>query len=245
MTAEGVYTRVSVLGGFGGLGVDPNNFLRLRFGYLPWHCRASCGGAWVAESLDGGQTWQNQSSSQAPYLVLRMYFSPANFDHALAPGTATIAHVTFDGGNQWLDAQGFGDTPNYVRDAAFASDGQTIWMVLGRTGQAPGEDPPPPPPGIYRSSDGGLNFQLALAPTLENPFWADARLYLHPTNSDVVYFSTASAKTQQSFLYRYDADLDRLTKQEWAFAAGVVSAVAFNPVDPQYLYLGFSHPSSQ
>lgn len=219
-----------------GLAVDPDNPLRLRAGALSSSCRASCGGAHILESLDGGQTWSQVDTTSAPYAHFSTYFSPKNLDHAIVTGAFEPAWTTLDGGSQWFQAQGFAGSP-IGDDAAFGPDGQTVWIFVtdGETG------------AIYLSHDGGLNFQIAISSTPEHPIGdypltggPGLRLYPHPTDSDVLYFANRSAVTESSYFYRYDASVDELTQHSWPATEGEVTDIAFNPFDEGYLYLGLS-----
>ncbi|HVZ36736.1 MAG TPA: hypothetical protein VG963_30115, partial [Polyangiaceae bacterium] len=177
-----------------------------------------------------------------PYGHFDVRISPLDLNHAITPGLFGI-YVTFDGGHQWLQSQGFvtrGEPVGY--DAVIGPQDPMVWLVVGDN--AAGSDPLAEPVSIYLSRDGGLNFQRVLSATADNPFTTRTRLYVHPTNPDLLYFSFGSTEAQ-SRLYRYDASTNTLTKQMWPYEQGVVSSIAFNPADTQYLYLGLSSAVAQ
>ncbi len=234
-----------------GLGVDPNNPARVRVAMYDCQHRASCGrGSDIMETTNEGATWTRIGTS-APYLALNVRFSPTNLNHALAPfglvGSEfndAAGYVTFDGSNLWLAGRG-APTGWSTDDVAIGPDGQTVWL-LAHTGSYPS---PPILSAMYVSHDGGLNYQEAFAASDENPFVPTnplgdplyhARIFPHPSDSDVVYLAYTSRAEGTSYLYRYDAGLDQLTKQEWPSTQGGVWSLAFNPADPEHLYLGLS-----
>jgi hypothetical protein len=238
-----------------GIAIDPNDPTRIRIAMYDCMHRASCGiGSGISETTNEGRTW-TQTGRAVPFNGgLTVSFSPTNLDHAIAPygqvgspypTVDTAGYVTFDGGNQWLPGKGVA-TGWATRDVAIGPDGQTVWLLAIA-------DTYPPPPTIlaamYVSYDGGLNYQEAFAASDENPFVpanprgdpiAKARIFPHPSNADVVYLAYTSRADATSYLYRYDAALDQLTKQEWPSTEGGVWSLAFNPADPDLLYLGLS-----
>jgi hypothetical protein len=131
-----------------------------------------------------------------------------------------------------------------ARDAAVGLD-QTVWLLAEDWSNVSS----PYPTAMYVSYDGGLNYQEAFAASDANPFKASnpygdpiphPKIFPHPADPDVVYLAYTSRAEGTSYLYRYDADLDQLSKQEWPSSEGAVWSVAFNPVDPELLYLGLS-----
>lgn len=224
-----------------GIGVDPSNPARLRIAI--WECeRPSCGhGAAIFETLDRGATWA-RAGTDAPYGALGLRFSPTNLDHVVAPSLTPAGHVSFDGGNLWLLAQGV-PADWQLQQAAIGYDGHTVWLIA-----APPIFPKPPNVSVlFVSYDGGLNYQEAFAASDENPFvflnpigdiHRHARIFPHPANGDVVYLTYTSRADGTSYLYRYDASLDQLTKRQWPSAEGGVWTIAFNPADANLIYLG-------
>jgi hypothetical protein len=121
-----------------GLGIDPSDPTRVRISIYDCMHRASCGhGSVIMETTDEGATW-TQIGVPAPYSALAMRFSPTNLDHIVAPSGPPAGHVTFDGGNQWLDGQGV-PTDWGPDEAAIGPDGQTVWLLV-HSGSYPGED---------------------------------------------------------------------------------------------------------
>jgi hypothetical protein len=212
--------------------------------------RSSCGhGSEIFETTNEGATWTPIGRPTRDG-ALKVRFSPINLDHAIAPFGRVGAefqdaagYVTFDGGNQWLAGRG---PPSgwSTDDVAIGSDGQTVWLLAYT-----GDRWLPILSAMYVSHDGGLNYQEAFAASDENPFVPTnplgdpiehARIFPHPSKPDIVYLAYTSRADATSYLYRYDAALDQLTKNEWPSAEGGVWSLAFNPADPEHLYLGLS-----
>jgi hypothetical protein len=234
-----------------GIGIDPDDPTRVRIALYDCLHRSSCGhGSEIFETTNEGQTWTKVGRAVRDG-ALSMRFSPTNLDHAIAPfglvGSQfndAAGYVTFDGSNLWLAGQG-PPTGWSTDDVAISPDGQTVWL-LAHTGDYPS---PPTLSAMYVSHDGGLNYQEAFASSDENPFVpqnpiadpiAHAQIFPHPSNPDIVYLAYTSRAAGTSYLYRYDADLDQLAKQEWPSREGGVWSLAFNPADPDLLYLGLS-----
>lgn len=235
-----------------GLGVDPQNPARVRVAVYDCLHRASCGrGSDIYETTNEGTDWTRVGTQSAPYLATRVRFSPTNLNHAVAPyglvGSEfddAAGFVTFDGSNAWLSGQGL-PTGWSTDEQAIGPDGQTVWL-LAHTGDYPSNTLVS---AIYVSYDGGLNYQEAFATSADNPFasgspYGDpipyARIFPHPSDADVVYLAYTSRAAGKSYLYRYDAELDELTKQEWPSSEGGVWSLAFNPSNPDHLYLGLA-----
>jgi hypothetical protein len=226
-----------------GLGIDPDDSTRVRISVYDCMHRASCGhGAEIMETTDEGATW-TPIGVPAPYGALTMHFSPTNFDHVVTPHGSAAGAVTFDGGNQWLPSQGV-PTGWSADHAAIGPDGQTVWLLVNTGSFDSGTQS-----AMYVSHDGGLSYQEAFASSEANPFAGTnplgdplyyARIFPHPSDADIVYLAYTSRANGTSYLYRYDADIDQLSKQEWPSAEGGVWGLAFNPADPDYLYLGLS-----
>jgi hypothetical protein len=240
-----------------GFGVDPNDPTRVRIAVHSCIHRASCGrGSIIWETTNEGATWTTMGVAVPHTISTPMRFSPTNFDHVVspygvqAPYGPPAGHVTFDGGNQWLEAQGL-PTNWQSKDAAIGPDGQTVWLLAEDSSS---NLPLPFPTAMYVSHDGGLNYQEAFVASEANPFFATlpyagpqlpsppffARMFPHPSNADIVYLTYTTATEGKNYLYRYDAGLDQLEKQEWPSAHGGVWGLAFNPADPDRLYLGLS-----
>jgi hypothetical protein len=229
-----------------GFAVDPDEPTRIRISMYDCLHRASCGhGAVIMETTDEGKTW-TQIGVPAPYIALNMRFSPRNLDHVVVPHSAPAGHVTFDGGHQWLPSQG---VPAGWRadEAAIGADGQTVWLLVSTATAGSSANAA----AMYVSHDGGMNYQEAFAASTEQPFVGTnpigdpllyARIFPHPSDADVVYLAYTARAKGTSYLYRYDAALDELLKQQWPSTEGGVWALSFNPHDPDLLYLGLSAP---
>lgn len=237
--AEGAVTQLSATFNFYGLGVDENDPLRIRAAGLAPHCRASCGGSTIRSSTDAGWSW-SLAESQSPYPFFNVYFSPASLDHMIATGAFDGAQVSFDGGKQWVISQGLdaeGEPIGY--EAEVGPDGQTVWLLVDDP--LADNDPTTSRSVLLLSRDGGVSFERAVTADDEHPFSAaETRLFTHPSDPDVVYFSYADAGEGRSYLYRYDAGADELGWQAWPYSEGRVSALAFSPADSRYLYLGLA-----
>jgi hypothetical protein len=234
-----------------GLAIDPENPSRVRIAVYDCVHRASCGhGSEILETTNEGALW-TPVGTPVPSLTFQVSFSPKNLDHAIAPfGTVgsefydVAGYVTFDGSNSWLAGQGLPKDWS-IDDVAIGPDGQTVWLLAHAGSYAS----PPLLSALYVSYDGGLNYQEAFASSDENPFAVrnpsgdpitHARIFTHPSDANVVYLAYTSRGTGKAYLYRYDADLDELTKQEWPSSEGGVWSLAFNPSNGEQLYLGLA-----
>ncbi len=220
-------------GGLHGLAADHNDPNRLRgakyrCGSRPSSCNE---GVQMVESLDRGATWLYLGVAP-PFDSHSIVFSPLNLDHAIVIGAPHPAHATLDGGNQWFASQGLPDR-GYPVTSAIAVDGQTAWLAYSNSST---DDQP----ALYLSRDGGLNFQEAPIPTGNDLMVGITHLFPHPVDADVLYLASISADGTTSRLDRYDARLQEVSRQEWPAVEGIVSSLAFNPADPDLIYIGLA-----
>lgn len=230
LSETGVPTRIDIPFSFTGLGVDPRNPDRIRSAHaLP-------SGLQLMESLDGGRNWMATGVVVSDeFRQDLVFFSPTNLDHVIALSGGIGARVTLDGGNQWIISQGFiARGRANGRTAAIGADGQTVWLLLQDSVFDPTQTAEPK--SIYLSRDGGINFQRVFTETDVPLSSGGTRLYPHPSDPNVLYIAPGVF----SGLSRYDAALSRLTTKTWPSIEGTISAIAFNPVDARYLYLGLS-----
>src|SRR5262245_22681971 len=90
---------------------------------------------------------------------------------------------------------------------------------------------------IYLSRDGGLTFQPVVDDSADVHLPNGPPMAAHPTDPDVVYFTFGSSfQGFGSDLYRYDDATLGVTKTHNDYHR--LPAIAFNPADPSFMYLG-------
>ncbi|MEU0153656.1 WD40/YVTN/BNR-like repeat-containing protein [Micromonospora fulviviridis] len=188
----------------------------------------------IYDSADGGVTWTAVGvPAGSNEFVYKAAVDPADRAHVIVGTMGNGSYVTFDGGGSWTRSSGVGATPhsNGFSVAFSPVDPRTVWLE--------GYDPSQNDNSarhIWRSTDGGRSFVSVLdgaGPTLINgtPLWPS------PVNPDVLYFAYGTwFGGYGTDLYRYDASTGRLTSQHNPHDG--IGGVAFNPVDPQVMYLG-------
>ncbi|MFE9653433.1 WD40/YVTN/BNR-like repeat-containing protein [Micromonospora sp. NPDC006431] len=188
----------------------------------------------VFDSQDGGATWAavGVPAGQDEF-VYQAAVDPADRDHLIVGTMGHGSYVTFDGGRTWTRSAGVGATPqaNGFSVAFSPVDPRTVWLEgydLSQNDNSARH--------IWRSTDGGRSFVSVLdgvQATLVNgtPLWPS------PVDPDVLYFEYGTwFGGYGTDLYRYDASTGRLTSQHNSHDG--IAGLAFNPVDPQVMYLG-------
>ncbi len=207
-----------------GIGVDPADGLHLRTG--------DASGA-QRDSIDGGVTWSKQGVP-APMVELavgyRMAYDPADLDHAVFGQSGSDAQVTFDGGATWTPSFGLGKSGANIFSIAISPvDGDIVWVEALEVG--------PNLRHIYRSSDGGLNFDPVVDESATVDLINGTLIEPHPTNADAVYFVFGQAYADYGTdIFEYDHGTATLTQTH--NANDNVSAIVANPADPSVLYFG-------
>lgn len=188
----------------------------------------------VYDSADGGATWSAVGVPPGPdEFVYKAAVDPADRAHVIVGTMGHGSYVTFDGGQSWTRSTGVGATPqaNGFSMAFSPADPRTVWLEgydLSQNDNSARH--------IWRSTDGGRSFVSVLdgaGPTLINgtPLWPS------PVDPDVLYFAYGTwFGGYGTDLYRYDASTGRLTSQHNPHDG--IGGVAFNPADPQVIYLG-------
>ncbi|MFJ8577436.1 WD40/YVTN/BNR-like repeat-containing protein [Micromonospora sp. NPDC093277] len=211
--------------GVAGLSVDPADARVLR--------TVSKAGQ-IYDSVDGGATWSAVGVPAGPdEYVYQAAVDPTDRSHIIVGTMGNGSYVTFDGGQSWTRSAGVGATPhaNGFSVAFSPADPRTVWLEgydLSQNDNSARH--------IWRSTDGGRSFVSMLdgsGPTLINgtPLWPS------PVDPDVLYFAYGTwFGGYGTDLYRYDASKGRLTSRHNPHDG--ISGVAFNPVDPQVMYLG-------
>ena len=216
-----------------GIATDPVDPDRLRLG-------AGDGTLW--ESTDGGLRWA-QVGAQVPggfFLVYRTAFDPNDLDHAVVGVVTGGAFVTFDGGRTWTQATGLssiGTGPVNVFNVVISPADRLTVFAMGLDIAESDAGAPSQGRHIYLSRDGGLSFHPVVDASAEVFLPNGPPMAAHPTNPHVVYFTFGSSfQGYGADLYRYDDGTGSVTQTHNSYHS--LPAIAFNPADPTFLYLG-------
>ncbi|MFE9690360.1 WD40/YVTN/BNR-like repeat-containing protein [Micromonospora sp. NPDC005806] len=191
----------------------------------------------VYDSGDGGATWAPVGLPVGPAVFLyKAAVDPTDRDHVVAGTMGDVTFVTFDGGHSWVQSTGTGPgRSNGFTVAISPADPQTVWVEgydLSDTDNDNGVR------HIWRSTDGGRSFASVLD-GLQATLYNGNPLWPSPVDPDVLYFEFGTwFSNYGTDLYRYDASTGRLTSQHNTYDS--ITSVAFNPVDPQVMYLGLT-----
>ncbi|MEU2611208.1 hypothetical protein ABZ570_06415 [Micromonospora sp. NPDC007271] len=188
----------------------------------------------VYDSGDGGVTWTvvGLPPGQDEF-VYKAAVDPADREHLVVGTMGHGSYVTFDGGRSWARSSGVGATPgsNGFSLAFSPADPSTIWLEgydVSRNDNSARR--------IWRSTDGGRSF-LPVLDGAQAALVNGTPLWPSPVDPDVLYFAYGTwFGGYGTDLYRYDASTGRLTSQHNPHDG--IAGVAFNPADPQVMYLG-------
>jgi hypothetical protein len=203
---------------FIGFGVDRNDADHVRGG-------GNDGSIW--ESRDGGEIWSSIGALRSDTIFYRFAFDPANLDHIIAGTANSGALFSIDGGRTWTRSSIDGD--NIFEVIVSPADAAIVW--------AQGLDFADERRHIYRSTDGGATFAVAVDAS-DNVFMINGSLLApHPTNPGVLYFVFGTYfQGYGTDVYRYDASRRALTMTH--NDADDIDAIAFSPSSPTLMYLG-------
>ena len=203
---------------FVGFGVDRDNADHIRAG-------GSDGSIW--ESRDAGNTWLQIGGLRGGSIFYRFGFDPANLDHVVGGTANSGSSFSIDGGRTWTRSLIDGD--NIFEVVVSPADSTVVW--------AQGIDFADERRHIYRSTDGGASFNVALDES-ETVFMVNGSLLApDPSNRDILYFVFGTYfQGYGTDLFRYDALRGVLTKTH--NNADDIDAIAFSPANPTLMYLG-------
>ena len=200
----------------------------------------------VWRSTDGGHSWSEigtKPPSNDPFLpiVHRVAFDPHDLDHVMVGMSSTGAFVSGDGGRTWIRSRGFSRSPQKgatVFEVVFSPvTSAVVWASGIDFAEA---DRGADGRHVYRSTDGGITFKPVVNRSRSVTIVNGPLMVAHPTNANVLYFVFGFAPSGTveggTDLYRYDARTKRVTKTHNAYHN--VGAIAFNPSDPNVMYLG-------
>lgn len=212
-----------------GVGVDPANGR---------HVRVGGDNGVVAESFDGGESWQRVSGGVPTTdltLVYRMVFDPANVDHILAGLSVGGAYVTTDGGVTWEPCRmGLVGPTNVFNIAISPADPNVVW-AMGI--YLPHVDLPWRGRYIVRSTDGGRSFNAVLRQNSRITLRNGPVMTAHPTDPNVLFFSFGTFfQGYGTDIYRFDARTGRTEIRHNDYHD--VDAIVFGRSNPDVMYLG-------
>ena len=191
------------------------------------HVRAGGSDGSIRETRNGGDTWSQTGNLRGSTIFYRFAFDPANLDHIIAGTANTGALFSVDGGRTWVRSRIDGD--NIFEIVVSPADANVVW--------AQGIDFADELRHIYRSTDGGATFSVAVTESADVHMVNGSLLAAHPTNPDILYFVFGTYfQGYGTDLYRYDAARRVLTRAH--NGADGIDAIAFSPANPTLLYLG-------
>jgi hypothetical protein len=209
--------------------------------YFPRHLRAVLGDGTVRDSYDAGQTFRTTAKPVRPGLFLYdAAIDPVNVNHIVLGTLSDGVYTTWLGGLHWTQST-LGKRINAFSVAVSPANPLVVWAqginLDEYAAHAPSEGR-----HIYRSTDGGFTFRVAVDQQPGVTLVNGALLAPSPADANTVYFvygtSYASYGTD---LFRYDARRNSLSAQHNDHDG--IKSIAFNPKDPQVMYLGFAAES--
>jgi len=218
-----------------GVGTDPRDADRVRFGD---------GGGQLWESTDGGLRFSPIGARipSSSFLYYRAAFDPNNIDHVVVGSVINGAFVTFDGGRTWNQASGLSSTGtgavNVFSAVVSPADSRTVYAMgldiaesdAGAASQGR---------HIYLSKDGGLTFRPVVDRSNDVILPNGVPMAGHPTKEGVLYFTYGTSfGGYGTDVYRYDDTTGGVTETHNTYHGG--PSLAFNPADPNTMYLGLA-----
>ena len=205
-----------------GLGVDPQNGLRIRIGTNDGS---------IADSRDGGATWTGAGFPPAMMASFyRVAFDPNDLDHVVAGAMVEGAFVSRNGGQSWTRATGFASgRVNAFNFAISPVDPNTVWLAAIDLSDESRH--------IYLSRDGGASYTAVVDPSADVTIINQPVMVAHPTDANVMYFVFGTFfQGYGTDIYRFDAATRRLTTTHNPY--NDINAIAFSRDHPEVMYLG-------
>ncbi|HMR76890.1 MAG TPA: hypothetical protein PKD61_17345, partial [Polyangiaceae bacterium] len=209
-------------------------------------------GAWLRVADNDGQLWDSKDEgasfqkigSPAPKKCFyTVAFDPNDIDHAVCGTITDGTFTTFDGGKLWVEASGDATYANAFSIAVSPVDGGVVWVEGFQLGWHNGQQIGPEGRRIWKSTDGGKTFIVALeAEKTTAKLFNGNLLAPDPVDPAALYFTFGTPPvgglTSESFLYRLDAT-GKVSEQR---QGGIDSydAIVFSPASPKTIYLAVS-----
>ncbi|HEY3561335.1 MAG TPA: hypothetical protein VGL05_27915 [Kribbella sp.] len=196
----------------------------------PGRLRVVSGDGQIYDSADDGVSWQRVGVPAASDLFLYdAVVDPRNPDHIVIGVMSDGVYVTYDAGRSWTRSRPV-ERVNAFSLAMSPADPSKVWME--------GYDRDRATRFIWESTDGGLKFREVLdqsRATLIN----GNRMWASPVDPDLLYFSYGTSFANfGANLYRFVPSTGTLTKHHNRNDG--IPSLAFNPANPQILYLGLA-----
>ena len=216
-----------------GLGVDPDDGLHLMIG-------ADDGQMW--ESHDGGQLFEAMGVPAPRGCFYVVAFDPNDLQHIVCGTIEDGTFVSMDGGASWIASEGDATYANAFSVSISPADGDVVWVEGFQLGWHNGQQIGPEARRIWRSTDGGLTFEVAIEEETTTAHLFNGNLLAAaPHDADVLYFTFGpppiAGMASESFLYRFEASTATLTEHKQTNIDGY-DALVFSPANPQVIYLG-------
>lgn len=222
-----------------GVGTDP---------LKPESVRVSTPHGQLYESTDNGQSWTtlNSPPNAGNAFGFVAAFDPSDYDHVILGVATDGAWTSFDAGQSWQKATGMSggrDPSAFVYNLAYSPvDSNVVWA--NGMDSAEHNDPNFSGDGRYmfRSTDGGLSWHKALseASGTDVVLINGQTMAAHPTDTNVLYFVFGRCASAAGVnIYRYDDATGQITTAT-SNVYDEISAFAFNPADPNVMYVGAS-----
>jgi photosystem II stability/assembly factor-like uncharacterized protein len=203
----------------------------------------------VYKSADGGQSWKNIGLTDT-HQISRIVVHPTNpnivlvaaLGHAYAPNEERGVFLSRNGGETWQKVLSRGPQIG-AADLAMASDEpQIVFAALWNAHRPPWSTYAPvagPGSGLYRSADGGKEWQQLTGHGLPDGEWGRVGVTVARGTHGQRIYATIDAK--EAGLYRSDDSGEtwtrvnsdpRITSRAWYF-----SSISCDPNDPDVVYV--------
>jgi len=232
----------------GALALAPSNpeIIYVGSGENSLHSQISYGNG-VYKSTDGGATWQHMGLDDSRHIG-KIIVDPRNPDvvlvaamgHTYAPNPERGVFRSTDGGHTWKKVLYKDDATGAVELCFDPGNSRVVYAVLWHGMRKPGQHGASSGPGsgIYKSTDGGVNWTQLTGHGLPAGDWGRSGIVVAPGNHGRRVYAIIEAK--EGGLYRSDdagATWERATTDPRIQGSWFFCQVFVDPVNPDVVYL--------
>jgi photosystem II stability/assembly factor-like uncharacterized protein len=232
----------------GALALAPSNpeIIYVGSGENSLHSQVSYGNG-VYKSTDGGATWQHVGLDDSHHIG-KIIVDPRNPDvvlvaamgHAYASNAERGVFRSTDGGRTWKKVLYKDDVTGAVELCFDPGNSRVVYAVLWHGMRKPGQHGASSGPGsgIYKSTDGGVNWTQLTGHGLPAGDWGRSGIVVAPGNHGRRVYAIIEAK--EGGLYRSDdagANWERATTDPRIQGSWFFGQVFVDPVNPDIVYL--------